>query len=189
MKWLCLFFILLWGELFSQIIDSATLECGHSKIVTFRENPFVGQTYSWMVSEGILVDHWDYGITMDFNNVYSDEIIVRVFGYDTVSKCITDTATFILKFKECSDVFIPTAFTPNGDGTNDVFYIRGNVNLIVFKIYNRWGQNIFTSRDINDGWDGTFMGEPAPMEVYVYFAIVEERGEMKRYKGNITLIR
>ena len=60
MKWLCLFFILLGNNLSSQIIDSATLECGHSKIVTFRENPFVAQTYSWMVSEGVLVDHWDH---------------------------------------------------------------------------------------------------------------------------------
>ena len=121
MKWLCLFFILLGNNLSSQIIDSATLECGHSKIVTFRENPFVAQTYSWMVSEGVLVDHWDYGITMDFSNVYSDKIIVQVFGYDTISKCVTDTATFILKFEECSDVFIPNAFTPNNDGTNDIF--------------------------------------------------------------------
>ena len=80
MKWLCLFFLLLGNSLYSQVIDSATLECGHSRIVTFGENPFVGQTYSWIVSEGILLDHWDYGIKMDFNNVYADSIIVQVFG-------------------------------------------------------------------------------------------------------------
>jgi gliding motility-associated-like protein len=189
MKWLCLFFLLLGNNLSSQIIDSATLECGHSRIVTFRENPFVGQTYSWMVSEGILLDHWDYGIKMDFNNVYSDSIIVQVFGYDTTSKCITDTATFILKFPECNEVFIPNAFTPNGDGINDIFYIRGNINIIVFSIYNRWGENIFTSRNVNSGWDGTFKGVECPMEVYVYFAIIENEGKTERYKGNITLIR
>lgn len=189
MKWLCLFFLLLGSNLYSQIIDSATLDCNHDRIVNFHEDPFNAQIYSWMISEGKLLKHWGFGLTMDFNNISSDRIIVQVFGYDTIMGCITDTAIFIVKFEDCGRVFIPNAFTPNGDGINDIFYIRGNVNLIIFKIYNRWGENIFISRDINHGWDGTFKGVQAPMEVYVYFAIIEEEGIIKKYKGNITLIR
>jgi len=189
MKWLCVVFLFIGGNLFSQTIDSVTLECDHDRILNFHEDPFKAQIYSWMISEGKLIEHWGFGLTMDFTNVSSDIVTVQVFGYDTISGCITDTATFLVKFETCGNVYIPSAFSPNGDGINDIFYIRGNVNLITFKIYNRWGENVFISRDINHGWDGSFKGVPAPIEVYVYFAIVEEEGAIKKYKGNITLIR
>lgn len=88
-------------------------------------------------------------------------------------------------------VFTPNAFTPNGDGVNDVFMVRGqNVDELYLAIFNRWGQRIFESNSPAIGWDGTFDGAPLPPDVYGYYA--EMRcfdGSIFVKKGNLTLIR
>lgn len=86
---------------------------------------------------------------------------------------------------------VPTAFTPNGDSHNDMLYVRGiGVLEFQFRLYNRWGELIFETNDLNKGWDGTHKSEQQEMEVYVYFLdAVLENGESVSKKGNITLIR
>lgn len=89
--------------------------------------------------------------------------------------------------------FIPTAFSPNGDGRNDVFRILNLKygKLADFSIYNRWGQLIYkNTSDPSKGWDGTFNGVPQPMGVYNYSIIIDEvDGKQKRFTGDVTLIR
>jgi|GEM_PF-483810 len=65
---------------------------------------------------------------------------------------------------------VPSAFTPNGDGINDIIYPDGwgLRKLNYFKVFNRWGQLVFESNDLNVGWDGVFQGVPQNMETYVY---------------------
>ncbi|WP_160711551.1 PKD domain-containing protein [Chitinophaga solisilvae] len=95
------------------------------------------------------------------------------------------------------NVFIPNSFSPNGDGQNDIFYIRGRgmQTVRVFRIYNRWGQLIFerggfTADDPAFGWDGRFKGTLLNPDVFVYYTeIVCDKGEPVVMKGNITLIR
>ena len=87
---------------------------------------------------------------------------------------------------------MPNAFTPNGDGLNDYFGVSGyNTNrLIKLKIYNRWGQLIFETNDINKRWDGSYKKLPQPVGIYIYYAEMEnlnEKGITKR--GVVTLIR
>ena len=66
---------------------------------------------------------------------------------------------------------------------------QGPAELDVLLIFNRWGQLVFESGD-PDGWDGTFKGEPAPPEVYVYLAKYRfPNGEIREFKGDVTLIR
>ncbi len=88
---------------------------------------------------------------------------------------------------------VPTMFSPNGDGNNDIVYVRGwgIKKLLEFKIYNRWGQLIFETDDINIGWDGTsFNGEPQNIETYVYIVRAEDYyGKVLSIKGYISLIR
>ncbi|MFK8101320.1 MAG: gliding motility-associated C-terminal domain-containing protein [Saprospiraceae bacterium] len=88
-------------------------------------------------------------------------------------------------------VFIPTAFTPNADGENDVFYVRGEIlgetNLTIF---NQWGELIFTADGIEKGWDGTVRNSAAQNGTYVYvFEYTNSKGEQKLLSGHITLIR
>jgi gliding motility-associated-like protein len=89
-------------------------------------------------------------------------------------------------------VDVANAFSPNGDGQNDIIFVKGyGIEALEFRIYNRWGQLIFESNDINVGWDGTFKGVPQEAEVYVYTlkAIFKDGVETGLRRGNITLLR
>ena len=104
-----------------------------------------------------------------------------------------DTATVNVTIDSTTVEFVPSAFTPNGDGLNDVFRIT-NMNfqkLVQFNIYNRWGTLVYNnSYDPKKGWDGTFNGVPQDMGVYNYSIIViTAEGVTRYYKGDLTLIR
>jgi gliding motility-associated-like protein len=98
-----------------------------------------------------------------------------------------------------SRIFIPNAFSPNRDGVNDVWKVSalsiynlvGEKNLNYFvRIVNRWGQVVFESTDVNQGWDGTIKGRPAPVDVYVYLLHAQGiDGRSINRKGNITLLK
>ena len=110
----------------------------------------------------------------------------------------TASDTMIIKIKcAVSNVYIPNSFTPDFDGKNDLFYIKGSgVNVIKnLRIYNRWGRVIFEKENfgIDDpafGWNGTFNGLPAETGTYVYYAELEcISGEPFIKKGTVTLVR
>ncbi len=86
---------------------------------------------------------------------------------------------------------LPTAFSPNGDGSNDILYVRGAaIKTLDLKIFNRWGQLVFETTSKERGWDGTFNGQPQPIEAYAYVlnaTFID--GSAKVLKGNITLLR
>lgn len=86
---------------------------------------------------------------------------------------------------------VPNAFTP-GSGPNGIFKIkkRGLAKLKDFSVFNRWGNKIFTTTNIDEGWDGTFNGKPQPTGVYVYMVdAVTLEGKEVKLQGNVTLIR
>ncbi len=88
-------------------------------------------------------------------------------------------------------VTLPNAFTPDA-GINNKLYIlqRGISSLNFFRIYNRWGNKVYESTNINDGWDGNFNGKPQPYDVYVYqVEAVSIDGKTFHKSGNVTLIR
>jgi len=86
---------------------------------------------------------------------------------------------------------LPTGFSPNGDGQNDILYVRGAaIKTMDLKIYNRWGQLVFETNDQAIGWDGTYNGQPQPIEAYGYVlnaTFID--GSSRLLKGNITLLR
>jgi gliding motility-associated-like protein len=88
-------------------------------------------------------------------------------------------------------IYIPNIFSPNNDGENDILFVRGiNINLIEFVIFNRWGEKIFESFSINNGWDGRYNGDVCDQGAYVYFVKGNYfDGESFQQKGYITLIR
>ncbi len=105
-------------------------------------------------------------------------------GYDTVT----------VQVIPIHDIFIPNAFTPNGDGNNDYFSIYGKLNLLVFfeaKIFDRWGEKVFESNNPNFVWDGTYKGLLMNPQVLVYTmkATFLDGYSRTDYKGSLTLIR
>ncbi|MCB0507822.1 MAG: gliding motility-associated C-terminal domain-containing protein [Bacteroidetes bacterium] len=104
-----------------------------------------------------------------------------------------DTVSIQVVQYECGskNIFLPTAFSPNGDEINDVYFVRSSVlKSMLLVIYDRWGNKVFESKDINIGWDGTYKGKPANADVYGYYFTGEcLQGEKISLKGNITLLR
>ncbi|MBK8808490.1 MAG: gliding motility-associated C-terminal domain-containing protein [Bacteroidales bacterium] len=87
---------------------------------------------------------------------------------------------------------VPSAFTPNGDGVNDVLRIRGwgIKEIIEFDVYNRWGQLLYSSTEMTGGWDGTYRGKQQGMDTYVYKAKVKTFLNEELYKqGYVDLVR
>ncbi|WP_190277386.1 DUF7948 domain-containing protein [Taibaiella lutea] len=86
---------------------------------------------------------------------------------------------------------IPTGFSPNGDGSNDVLYVRGySIATMNLKIYNRWGELVFESNSQDHGWDGTYKGKPQEMEAYAFVLQVTFLDGTNYHKqGNVTLLR
>ena len=106
--------------------------------------------------------------------------------------CFTSDTTIRFNILIDTKIGMPEAFTPNGDGINDIALVRGwgVREFVEVKIYNRWGQLVFESDDMSKGWDGTFKGEPQGMDTFAYtISAVNMKGEDIFVKGYITLIR
>ncbi len=92
-------------------------------------------------------------------------------------------------------LLVPNAFTPNGDGLNDLFkpIIRCPTVTYLLRIYNRWGQRVFETADAGAGWDGRFEGEAQPSDLYVWtveISDVQEEGVvLQSLRGDVTLLR
>jgi gliding motility-associated-like protein len=96
-----------------------------------------------------------------------------------------------------ANVFMPNTFSPNGDGSNDVFYVRGRglERVKTLRIFNRWGEVVFEQNNfpVNDplyGWNGTYKGNKPHPDVYVYqVEVFCENSEIIRFEGNVALIQ
>ncbi len=90
-----------------------------------------------------------------------------------------------------SNIYVPNIFSPNGAGDNNIYYVRGKgIQQFNLMIFNRWGQIVFESTDIENGWDGTTNGSPLNQGVFVYkLDVTFYSGETFNQTGNITLIR
>ena len=138
----------------------------------------------------------DYLNTTKGTNAITTPLNTIIYTYKTTDTngCEgTDTVMIIVMDVICEDpyIFVPNAFTPNGDGKNDILYVRGDViDKIDFAIYDRWGEKLFETKDKNRGWDGTFRNRPCDPGVYVYYLDATCIGGTRYlHKGNITLIR
>jgi gliding motility-associated-like protein len=101
-----------------------------------------------------------------------------------------DSVTVIVE--DCNDsITVPNAFTPNGDGINDYFTVKGdNIKTISGKIFNRWGQELYKFTDANSKWDGKYNNKEVSEGVYFYsIEVVFENGEVQLKHGSIQLIR
>ena len=114
---------------------------------------------------------------------------VKDFKFDETTAQVTVTV------KDCHDIFVPNAFTPGGDGVNDVFKVHGqNIKTLHSTIINRWGQELYkwsaTGGDVNTGWDGKYKGTYVSAGVYFYIIdVAYENGETIRKTGSVEVVR
>ncbi len=108
------------------------------------------------------------------------------------NECGTASDSIYIKVNECdADPFVPSAFSPNGDGQNDVLLVRGNnIRAMHLLVYDRWGGLMFESNDQQNGWDGRLKGVALNSATFVYaLEATLETGETVKKKGNVSLIR
>lgn len=158
----------------SQSIDVSTNQSG----------PFA---YSWLPASGLSCYDCPSPVFSGNNSVTYTVTAVNNNG------CAA-TLSVPVRVVPVYDVFIPNVFSPNNDGANDVWQLYTNVKSIKqysVMIFNRWGEKVFESSNISEGWDGRYKGEFAPPGVYVYHIQIvwmDNRSD-SGYKGSITLLK
>jgi len=139
---------------------------------------------------------WDFGDGASSTEVNPVHQFSKTGTYRT---CLTAYNSSSCPSVACKDVEteivpiigLPTAFSPNGDGENEILFVRGAaIKTMDLKIFNRWGQMIFESTSQAVGWDGTYQGQPQPIDAYGYVLVATFiDGSSKTLKGNVTLLR
>ena len=145
-----------------------------------------GHTYQWFLGGSAITGATQDTLRVNKEGVYTVNV-QSVFG------CKSSSATPVNVLIPCeASIWLPDIFTPNGDGINDILMpvLPGIKKFRCFKIYNRWGQLIFESREKSKGWDGTYLGKAQPIETYVWQIEGEDTaGKVYTKSGLFSLIR
>lgn len=179
-----------------------------STTVTVRPAPTAAFVYSPAIAEtnvpftftnqsqGATAYNWDFGD----NRTSTEEHPVHEYNKSGLYEvCLTATNQFNCSAKICKTLEavvypladVPSGFSPNGDGSNDVFRVRGyGIATMNLKVFNRWGEQVFETSDQAIGWDGTYKGKLQEMDTYGYVLIVEfVDGTSTKKQGNVTLLK
>lgn len=170
------------GKPLTRVSRDTTITLGHSA----QLNSWNELIYRWEPNDGTLNNP-------NINNPIATPTSTTqyiVYGYDE-NGC-QDSAFVTVYVDSDMEECIPTAFTPNGDGLNDVFrpLCLRLQKIVEFNVYNRWGELVFTSASADKGWDGTYKGIAQEIGTYYYMiTIARANAQNVLYKGDVTLIR
>lgn len=148
-----------------------------------------GIAYEW--SPQVALNHFDIPNPVAIYDGSSDSIRYKLKVKDEAG-CMDSAFVTVKIFKTNPKVFVPTAFTPNGDGLNDVFrpIAVGLSKIEYFSVFNRWGQMVFTTTQNGKGWDGKINGALQSSGTFVWLVKgVDYTGKTVFEKGTVTLIR
>lgn len=154
------------------------------KEVSFFSNSQFENAYLWNFENNV------WSTLKNPSYQYKEEGFYNV-QLEAINRICSDTVSKLIYVFGSNNIYIPNAFTPNQNGLNEEFKVLyKNLKGAILTIYNRWGQLIFTSNDVNKGWDGTFDGNPCQQDVYYYVVDYKTTdNEAKQLKGNFTLLR
>lgn len=145
--------------------------------------------FSWFPVEGV-------DAPMAASSILHPEVTTTyTLNFELLGCIATDTLRVTVINPEdvdCDQVFLPKAFTPNGDGLNDRFGISNFFiieDLMTFEIFNRWGERLFATMDPNDSWDGYFRNQEVNPGIFIYKIKYRCQGEEKASSGSFSLIR
>lgn len=127
----------------------------------------------------------DFEYTFPDTGMYTvTQVVYTRFG------CV-DTVDLIIRVEPEFTLYIPSAFSPNSDGYNDVFYAYGiGITQFEMNIFDRWGEQLYFSHDMDEGWDGLYKNEQVTNDVYIYRVLIETvLGDTYVYTGHVTLVR
>ena len=155
--------------------------------VVFTDESVGADSWSWSFENGATSSSQNPTVTFPSEGQYGVTLVV------TNTAGCSDTIVSVIQAlsKAIEPIAVPTGFSPNGDGGNDVLHVLGGpFESVDFKIFNGWGNLIFSTTDPKGGWDGTYQGTAQPVGVYVYTVSGKTiDGKNIKMSGNVTLIR
>lgn len=163
--------------------SDTTISYGNNAILTSTG----GGTYNWTPPTGL-------SCTGCANPIATPTATTQYCVTVMLAGCIDSACVTVTIDTKCGDngeLYVPNGFSPNGDGQNDVLYVRGGgVTGIFWVIYDRWGEKIFETTNPKQGWDGTYKGKQLDPAVFVYYLKVTcFSGEEIVQKGNVAIIK
>jgi len=164
--------------------DDITIEIGES--TPLEATSTQGGTYEWTPADG-LDDPFSATPTLTPTDIGDLTYQVTL----TTPEGCTATDELTITVEDNSTIVVPDGFTPNGDGNNDTFYpvINGNVDVLSFTVWNRWGEKIYDN-PAPPGWDGTYKGVKQPLSTFVYMLEYSVNNKPPEFlKGDVVLIR
>lgn len=167
------------------IATASEYDVPYGSVVTLNAQPS-GYSYSWTPNTVDNPNSQNTTVTIEETMTYTVNVS------DGICSRSSDVTITMFEYK-CEEpfVFVPNAFTPNGDGDNDVLYVRSKIlKELTFRVFNRWGEMVFESTDINIGWDGTWRGklmDPDTYDFYVKGVCIDNQESI--VKGNVSLMR
>ena len=170
--------------------DSLVMNLGQTIQLQGLSNYDPAATYQWGPPFGLSCYNCPSPlIEVNTSQLYTVTVSVNING----NTCTVDTSIYVTVIPHY-DIFIPNVFSPNKDGNNDYFEIYGQLSTMKYvevEIFDRSGEKVFESTDINFKWDGTYKGKPLPPTVLVYtlhVVFIDNHSE-KLFKGGLTLLR
>lgn len=168
-----------------QVSPSSTGEPG--QLFTLTDLSTGASQWNWSLGDGTTSFLQNAQVAYTQAGTYN--ICLLVTSIEGCQDSICKKVSVLKEFE--GGIYLPTAFSPNGDGVNDQFLVYGGgISDMHLVVYNRWGQILFESFDQSLGWDGTFKGIPQNIEVYAYMLIATMAdGSQVSQSGNVTLLR
>ena len=186
------------GEYWVKVSDIA---CSASDTTVVRTNrtPYVnlGKDTTICSDENIVLNVkddvaeaylWQDGVTGSVRNIIKQ----GYYNVTLANECGQASDDIVITVANClNQLFVPSAFTPNNDKTNDMLRAKAffPITDFSFRIYSRWGQEVFTTHNLSNGWDGNFGSKEAPVGTYVWGLSYKRKGVPFKQKGTTTLIR
>ncbi len=154
--------------------------------------PLTNQIYTWLPADSLECNSC---LDSAVDPTQTTPYVLSVT--DTLSGCILEDEVIISVDKD-RNIYIPNAFSPDGNGTNDIFQVYSGVGvreILVLRVYDRWGELVYEGSNISPfdnktGWDGVFRGQAMNPAVFVYYTeVLFVDNETKEYAGDVTLLR
>ncbi len=203
------------GELVQVHVENDATGCNHDTLIQVPSWPAITALFSanpdepcvpWDQRDVTFIDlsnnavggHWVIdGDTVPYSPGTDPHYDLGHAGYYSVDLVVyniggcTDSLSLDICIRDSEAIFLPDAFSPNSDGSNDVLFVRGGtIAEMGFALYDRWGSQVFSSSNVDHGWDGSKNGRQSPSGVYLYtLHAVTTEGEVIDRTGNITLVR
>ncbi|HXS38317.1 MAG TPA: gliding motility-associated C-terminal domain-containing protein [Flavipsychrobacter sp.] len=169
-----------------------------AQILSVSKNDIcVGDSVVFTAPTGQYTYTWNPAVYFPNYSKISNTAYAKIQATGNVFLTLTDqygcqaTDSMFMNTQACCIISLPTAFTPNGDGKNDVFLpiTIGHHQLKVFRVVNRWGQTVFESNNEKLGWDGKFNGVPQDMDTYFWYLSFQCDNKTVEEEGEVVLIR